>query len=87
MKTFTTLTAVAALIAGISVASAQGMNSPSSKYNGRDAVGNGKFCIEESKGGSLQCRYAMISACEKDGQPQGLECFPNPKSSTTGSKN
>jgi hypothetical protein len=86
MKTITTLTAVAALIAGISVASAQSMNSPSDQP-GRQASGSGKFCIEVSKGGSVQCKYASISACEKDAQPQGLQCSPNPKSGTTGSKN
>jgi hypothetical protein len=63
------------------------MNSPSSKSGGRDATGNGKFCIEVSKGGALQCKYASITACEKDGQPQGLDCSPNPKLGTTGSKN
>jgi hypothetical protein len=86
MKTISTLTAVAALIAGISAASAQGMSSQSGQP-GRQASGSGKFCIEESKGGSLQCQYASITACEKDAQPLGLECMPNPRSATTGSKN
>jgi uncharacterized membrane protein len=85
MKSITTLTAVAALIAGISVASAQGMSSQSEP--GRQASGSGKFCIEVSKGGSVQCKYASITACEKDAQPQGLQCSPNPKAGTTGSKN
>lgn len=88
MKTITTLTAVAALIAGISVASAQSSMSPSSPSSAaRQATGSGKFCIEVSKGGSLQCKYASIAACEKDGQAQGLQCSPNPNLGTTGSKN
>jgi exo-beta-1,3-glucanase (GH17 family) len=89
MKTITTLTAVAALIAGISVASAQSMNSPSpSGSSGKQAAGSGKFCIEVSKGsGSVQCKYASMTACEKDAQAQGLQCSPNPNSGTTGSKN
>ncbi|HEY4141597.1 MAG TPA: DUF3551 domain-containing protein [Pseudolabrys sp.] len=87
MKTITTLTAVAALIAGISVASAQTMNPPSASGGGRQATGSNKFCIEVSKGGSVECTYASITACEKDAQPRGLECSPNPKLGTTGSKN
>ena len=87
MKTITTLTAVAALLAGISVASAQGtMGSQSSPSGARQASGSGQFCIEVSKGGALQCKYASITACEKDAQPQGLQCSPNPNSGTTGSK-
>jgi hypothetical protein len=88
MKTVTTLTAVAALIAGISIASAQSMNSPSSQSGKPQATGSGKFCIEVSKGaGSVQCKYASMTACEKDAQAQGLQCSPNPNSGTTGSKN
>ncbi len=90
MKTLTTLTAVAALITGVSIASAQmspSSNSPSSgASNARQAMGNGKFCIETSKGGSLQCKYASITECQKDAQAQGLQCAPNPKAGTTGSK-
>jgi hypothetical protein len=88
--TITTLTAVAALMAGISIASAQSMNSPStSSSSGQpQATGSGKFCIETSKGaGNVQCKYASMTACEKDAQAQGLQCSPNPKSGTTGSKN
>lgn len=87
MKALTTLTAVAALIAGISVASAQMSPSGSSSMSkSANATGSGKFCIETSKGGSLQCKYASITACEKDAQPQGLRCSPNPKTGTTGAK-
>lgn len=87
MKTITTLTAVAALIAGISMASAQGMAPQSGASAGRQATGTGKFCIEVSKGGATQCKYASITACQKDAQPQGLQCSPNPSLGTTGSKN
>ena len=87
MKTLTTLTAVAALIAGISFAAAQttapksGTMSPSPH-----ATGSGKFCVEVSKGGSLNCKFASMQACEKEAQAQGLKCSPNPSSGTTGSK-
>ena len=95
MKTLTTLTAVAALIAGLSIASAQtttpksGAMAPpssSSSMGQQAATGSGKFCIETSAGGSLNCKYASLSACEKDAKAQNLNCSPNPKSGTTGAK-
>ena len=95
MKTLTTLTAVAALIAGLSIASAQtttpksGAMAPpssSSSMGQQAATGSGKFCIETSAGGSLNCKYASLAACEKDAKTQNLNCSPNPKSSTTGAK-
>ena len=99
MKTPTTLTAVAALVAGLSIASAQtttpksgassgamGSPSSSSSIGQQAATGSGKFCIETSAGGSLNCKYASLSACEKDAKTQNLNCSPNPKSSTTGAK-
>ena len=122
MKTITTLTAIAALVAGISIASAQNQggaspqgSSPSNINKGADdstrsgaqsgsesggtamksggsmnsgkstnATGNGKFCIEVSKGGGKECTYASLTACEKDAQPRGLQCSANV--TTTGSK-
>lgn len=95
MKTLTTLTAVATLVAGLSFASAQtttpksgAMGSPgsSSSMGQQQATGSGKFCIETSAGGSLNCKYASLSACEKDAKTQNLNCSPNPKSSTTGAR-
>ena len=50
------------------------------------ATGTGAFCIATSPGGSLNCKYASLAACEKDAKPQNLNCSPNPKKSTTGSK-
>ncbi len=86
MKTMTTLTAVAALIAGMSFASAQ--MSPSPGTGPAKATGNSPFCVTVSKtNGSLNCKYASMTACEKDAQAQGLQCSPNPNSATTGSKN
>jgi hypothetical protein len=95
MKTLTTLTAVAALIAGLSIANAQtmapksgamGSSSGSSSMGRQAATGSGKFCIETSAGGSLNCKYASMDACQKDAKAQNLNCSPNPKSSTTGAK-
>ena len=101
MKTLTTLTAIAALIAGISIASAQNqtnmpkasgsqssgtMGQGSSTMNKQTATGNGQFCIEISKGGGLNCKFASMAACEKEANVQNLKCSPNPKSGTTGAK-
>ena len=95
MKTLTTLTAVAALVAGLSIANAQtttpksgamGSSSSSSSMGRQAATGSGKFCIETSAGGSLNCKYASLSACQKDAKAQNLNCSPNPNSATTGAK-
>ena len=71
MKTLTTLTAVAALVAGISIAQAQGTMGQTGS---------------SSLTGPLNCKYASLAACEKDAKPQNLNCSSNPKKSTTGSK-
>ena len=89
MKTLTTFTAVAALIAGVSIAQAQGtMGKTGSSPGGMapQTTGNAAFCIATSPGGPLNCKYASLAACEKDAKPQNLNCSPNPKKGTTGSK-
>ena len=87
MKTLTTLTAVAALLAGISIASAQGTMGQSGSSSGQQvATGNSPFCINTSASGGLNCKYTSLTACEKDAKPQNLNCSPNPNRSTTGSK-
>lgn len=87
MKTLTTLTAVVALVSGISIAQAQGtMGTSSSGMQAPQTTGNAAFCIATSPGGPLNCKYASLAACEKDAKPQNLNCSPNPKKSTTGSK-
>jgi len=96
MKTLTTLTAVAALIAGMSLASAQTSTTPKSGAMGsssssssmgaqKQATGTGKFCIEGSAGGALNCKYASLADCQKDATAN-QKCSPNPNSGTTGSK-
>jgi hypothetical protein len=89
MKLLTTLTAVTALVAGISFAQAQGtMGSPSSgsSMQKSQTIGSSPFCINTSASGALNCKYASMAACEKDAKPQNLNCSPNPNKSTTGSK-
>jgi hypothetical protein len=85
MKTLTTLTAVAALVAGASFAQAQ-MGSPSGTGMKPQTIGTSPFCINTSASGALNCKYATMAACEKDAKPQNLNCSPNPNKSTTGSK-
>ena len=120
MKTLTILTAVAALVAGMSIASAQNQGgtaapgaSPSNINKGADdstksgaqsgsqsgssamqssgatkgkVTGTGKFCIEISKGGGIECKFADLATCQKDAQSRDLQCSPNPNSGTTGAK-
>jgi exo-beta-1,3-glucanase (GH17 family) len=90
MKTLTTLAAIAALVAGVSFAQAQGtMGSPSSGSSSMQksqTIGNSPFCINTSASGGLNCKYASLAACEKDAKPQNLNCSPNPNKSTTGSR-
>ena len=87
MKTLTMLTAAAALIAGISIASAQSstMDNSSSTMGAttQHVTGTGKFCIKGATG-ALNCEYASLSACKKVATGnQSCEARP---SSTTGEK-
>jgi hypothetical protein len=88
MKTLTTLTAVAALIAGISIAGAQtsSMDKSGSPMgsSSTQAAGSGKFCIKGASG-ALNCQYASLAACQSAAK-SGETCSPNPNSGTTGSK-
>ena len=90
MKTLTTLTAIAALFAGLSVASAQtspgGSMGNSGASSQRQAIGNARFCIATSASGALNCKYASLAACEQEAKPQNLTCTPNPNAGTTGSQ-
>lgn len=62
MKTLTTLTAVVALVAGISIAQAQGtMGTSSSGMQAPQTTGNAAFCIATSPGGPLNCKYASLA--------------------------
>jgi hypothetical protein len=85
MKTLTTLTAVAALIAGISVASAQSsMDKSNSMGNSTASItGTGKYCVKGTSG-ALNCEFASLAACQKAATgSQSCQARPN---STTGSK-
>lgn len=94
MKHLTTLVAVAALIAGMSMASAQapssGMQSPgagAAKTAAKPAVkGTDPFCVVNPNGGQTNCHYASIEACKKDPKLRGRQCVANPGKSTSGAK-
>ena len=91
LKTLATLTTIAALAAGISIASAQGTMSPKSPTapgsglpsGSVNTIGSGKFCIKGASG-ALNCQYASLSACQQVAK-SGETCSANPNSATTGS--
>lgn len=79
MKTLSTFTAVAALIAGMSFASAQAPATSS-----KPAIkGSAAFCFEGTSG-KLNCTYASLEACQKNPKLKGRKCVANP--GTTGAK-
>jgi hypothetical protein len=87
MKTLTAVATVAALVAGISAASAQGSSMDQKGTMGGSSqrvIGSGKFCITGA-GGALSCKFASLAACQKAAKSSET-CAPRP-SSTTGSKN
>jgi hypothetical protein len=85
MKTLTALTAVAALIASVSIAGAAGTMNGKSDSTGKNLVATGKAFCSTSKGTSAtNCNFATMADCEKVAKPEGT-CVPNPKAATTGS--
>lgn len=48
-------------------------------------AGHGKFCSETSNQ-ALNCKFASMSACEKQNKSQNLHCVANPNRGTTGSR-
>ncbi|MEP7029400.1 MAG: DUF3551 domain-containing protein [Pseudolabrys sp.] len=81
MKTLTTLTAVAALVAGMSFASAQSTMKPDqAKVDGTAA-----YCLT-GKDGKKACNFATLETCQKASGGNAAMCSPNAKSATTGSK-
>jgi hypothetical protein len=92
MKSFTAVAAVAALLAGISVASAQSSTmgkdkadtmSKGSMGTSAQVIGTGKYCVKDASG-ALDCKYASLDTCQQDAK--GQTCSANPNSGTTGAK-
>jgi hypothetical protein len=88
MKTLTALTAAVALIAGMSVASAQTSSMDKSSTMGSTSMhvtGTGQFCIKGASG-ALNCEYASLSACQKVAK-SGESCEAKPSTTGSGTKN
>ena len=88
MKTLTTLTAVVALVAGMSIANAAGTSSmeknagTSSNSMSKSArvIGTSKYCAK-TKSGALNCKFASLTSCKKSGK--SANCVANPHGRTT----
>lgn len=90
MRTFTILAAAAALLAGVSIANAQGSQSQVAPVGSPNptmstVVGKSKFCMQTSAG-TLSCVYASMDACQRAGRSGGLGCVGNPNIGTTGQR-
>ena len=48
-------------------------------------AGHGKYCSEMTNN-ALNCKFASMSACEKQSKADNLHCVANPKRGTTGSR-
>jgi hypothetical protein len=83
MKKLMTLAATAALLSGVSLASAQSNMNGNLAGNAKASGENGSFCANIN--GSQTCKWTTMAACQKEAGPNG-ECFPaGSQSSTTGS--
>ena len=87
MKTLTTITAAVALIAGMSIANAQGAPSMGKERSTGSntmtrVIGKSRYCVQ-TKSGTLNCKFASLSACHS--VAQGAGCVTNPNIGTTGS--
>jgi hypothetical protein len=85
MRTLTILAAVAVLFAGVAVVSAQS-GSPPGLEPQQKALGSGQYCLKTSSSSALNCKYASMTACQKDAKTQRGSCRSNPTVGTTGSK-
>ena len=47
--------------------------------------GHGKFCSETANN-ALNCKFASMSACEKQSKADNLHCVANPNTGTTGAR-
>ena len=73
MKTIATFAAVTALIAGVSIASAQGtMNKSGTSAHSST---NAQYCLDIN--GAKSCKYPTLASCQKDAKGTGT-CSKNP---------
>lgn len=84
MKTLTTVAAVAALIAGVSIANAQNTTGPAAANPA--TAGTGKFCMT-TKSGPKNCSFATMASCQTAAKGMNGTCEVNTQdAATTGSK-
>ena len=83
MKILTTVAAVAALLAGLSIANAQNSTAPGAANPA--AAGSGKFCLT-TKSGPKNCSYATMASCQTAAKGMKGTCAANTQDATTGSK-
>lgn len=90
MRTFTILVAAGALLAGVSIANAQGSQSQNAPVGAPNptmstVVGKSKFCVQTTAG-TLSCLYASMNACQRASGVGSLGCIANPNIGTTGQR-
>ena len=84
MKTITTVAAVAALIAGVGIASAQNSQGPAAANP--KAAGTGKFCMTTNSG-PKNCSFASLQECQTKAKGMKGTCAANTdNANTTGQK-
>jgi hypothetical protein len=77
MKHIVTLAAAAALMAGVSIANAQGTSSKTGTMSKSGASAtNGQYCLDLN--GAKNCKYPTLAACQKDVGGGGGKCDKNP---------
>ena len=81
MKSIVTLAATAALIAGVSLANAQGtMGTQKNGATNAASGNNAAYCLDAR--GAKNCKYPTLAACQKDASSGG-NCIKNPASAST----
>ena len=83
MKMLTTVAAVAALVAGMSIANAANTTGPAAANPAK--AGTGKYCMT-TKNGPKNCSYATMASCQSAAKGMKGTCTENMQSSATGSK-
>lgn len=85
MKHIMTLAAAAALMAGVSIANAQGTSSKTGTMSKSGASAtNGQYCLDLN--GAKNCKYPTLAACQKDVGGGGGKCDKNPNFASSGMK-
>ena len=84
MKMLTTVAAVAALLAGLSIANAQNSTAPAA--GNPAAAGTGKFCMTTNSG-PKNCSFASLQECQTKAKGMKGTCAANTdNANTTGQK-